>query len=73
KAKAHVRIQRYKIKVVVKLYDRGVHPRGVELADLVLQKIKINNPIGSQGKLVPNREWSHRVIKVIRDGCNLSN
>lgn len=53
RVRAHLWELRYK-KVIAKLDNLGVHPLGVGLGDMVLQKTKVSNPIRSWGKSTLN-------------------
>lgn len=49
---------------MAKLYDQGVHHRGVGLGDLVLYKAKVNDPTRSWGNLTLKCEELYQIIEV---------
>ncbi|RWV91762.1 hypothetical protein GW17_00045927 [Ensete ventricosum] len=67
RADAHLRALAYR-RAVTKLNNHRVHPRHVEMGDLVLRKTEVSDPTRSRDKLAPNWEGPYRVIDVIRDG-----
>ncbi|RZR97182.1 hypothetical protein BHM03_00026305, partial [Ensete ventricosum] len=50
------------------LYNHKVHPRQIEVGDLVLRKTEASDPTRSRGKLAPNWEGPYQVESIIREG-----
>ncbi|XP_064979732.1 uncharacterized protein LOC135622030 [Musa acuminata AAA Group] len=53
RALAHLRTLAYK-KATARIYNRRVHPRSIQVRDLVLRKAEVSNPAQASGKLAPN-------------------
>lgn len=66
RAKAHLRILRYKLAIAT-LYNCGIHLWKVGIEDPVLYKAEVSDPTRSQGKLTLSLKGPYHVVEVGQD------